>query len=755
MRGSISRKLLAVTVGVISVAVALAGGFLLRQHHRELYRGFESGKVELARAVADHSVASLVFEDSAGAGEILAKLERSEVSRAVLYDSNGDVVAAYSRLEVSVPSLGPQPAPARINRDGYLHVFEPVYHRGIQRGTLYLAASTGALTARVQDATTMIIVAALAAILAAAVLAWLLQRQITRPILQLADTMGGINDQSTLPARVSHDSGDEIGVLYGGFNGMLDRLAAREEERDRGLARLRALIAALPDPVFVVKESGGVAEVLAGPGRSAIRSLAELNGGKIDEALGVALGCRLDESLALALASGQPQRLAYEQDFPAGRRWFDAVLVPLDTEHEGRESERLVLFVPRDVTERHSLELDLRQVQKMEALGRLAGGVAHDFNNILTAIMGYGSLLVGRLDREGEPQGELMEIMKAAERAAMLTQQLLAFSRRQMVAFRHVSLNEIVRDMQRMLERIIGEDVQLHAELAHDVPDVYIDPGQLQQVILNLAVNAREAMPQGGSLSLTTQAVSQAHRRAGEPELTPGRYVLLRVSDTGVGMDESVRVRIFEPFFTTKGRKGGTGLGLAMVYGIVRQAGGDVTVTSEPGRGTTFNIFLPEAPVDTHQTGTETETPAPISRGTETVLVVEDEPQLLELTCRMLTEQGYRVLGASDARQALQTCSVHPGPIHLMVTDVVMPRMGGGELVSAAAPLRPDMKVLFMSGYTDGMAVQHGVAIGQVPFLQKPFTPIELNRRVREALGDAALQRVTPPTPMRPAPGLS
>ena len=307
-----------------------------------------------------------------------------------------------------------------------------------------------------------------------------------------------------------------------------------------------------------------------------------------------------------------------------------------------------------------------------------------------------------------------------------------------------------------MLERIIGEDVQLHADLAGDVPDVYFDPGQLQQVILNLAVNAREAMPQGGTLTLTTRAVSQSHRRAGEPELTPGRYVLLRVSDTGVGMDESVRVRIFEPFFTTKGRKGGTGLGLAMVYGIVRQAGGDVTVISEPGRGTTFNIFLPEAPSDAHRTGTETEPPAPISRGTETVLVVEDEPQLLELTCRMLTEQGYRVLGAGDARQALQTCSVHPGPIHLMVTDVVMPRMGGGELVSAAAPLRPDMKVLFMSGYTDGMAVQHGVAIGQVPFLQKPFTPNELNRRVREALGDdAALRGVTSKPPLRPAPGLS
>jgi signal transduction histidine kinase len=737
MRGSISRRLLVTTVGVISVAVALAGGFLLRQHHRELYRGFQNHIEVLARGLAEHCVAPLVFDDPPGALDMLTKLDLSnEVARAILFDRHGQPVATYPPPgSEALPRLPLPSTSAVIELDGYLHVFEPVMHLNTVQGTMYVVASTAGVRGRITEATHMVALAALAAIVAAGLLAWLLQRSITRPILQLAETMRGINDQSMLSStRVGHLSTDEIGTLYSGFNRMLDQLAARERERDRSAARLRALLAALPDPVFLLDENGRIAEALAGRGASD-KPTAELRGGEIAEAIGVGLGWRLSEGLARALETGAPQRIDYELDRPAGRRWYDAVLVPLAAQHGGRGAERLVLFVPRDVTERHSLELDLRQAQKMEALGRLAGGVAHDFNNILTAIMGYGSLLVGRFHRE-DGGGELTEIMKAAERAAALTQQLLAFSRRQMVAFRHVSLNEVVGDMQRMLERIIGEDVQLHADLARDLPLVHFDPGQLQQVILNLAVNAREAMPGGGTLTLSTRTVAQTARRAGEPELTPGRYVLLRVSDTGVGMDESVRARIFEPFFTTKGRKGGTGLGLAMVYGIVRQAGGDITVTSELQRGTTFSIYLPEAADAAEPASAETRPGPVMTRGTETVLVVEDEPQLLELACRTLSEQGYRVLTAGNARQALQLCSVHPGPIHLMVTDVVMPRMGGGELVSAARPLRPSMRVLFMSGYTDETAIQYGVAVGQVPFLQKPFTPLELNVKVREILDE-------------------
>jgi two-component system, cell cycle sensor histidine kinase and response regulator CckA len=745
MRASISLKLLAVTVGVISVAVALAGGVLLRQHHRELYRGFEDGAVVLARAMTEYAVGPLVLDDPPGAQEILAKLEKSsQISRAVLFDRRGQAMAFYQRRHTEGPLASLRTAPVREHLDDHLLVFEPVMHLGNQVGTLYLAASTVALRTRASEATTTVFLAGLIAIFGAALLGWLLQRNITRPILRLAETMRGIKGETMLPHRVEHVSGDEIGVLYSGFNRMLDDLIAREQERDRSTARLRALIAALPDPVFVLEDNARIAEVLAGRPEVLSTPALELRGHYIAEIVGSAIEGRLTEAVHTALATGIPQRFAYEIDRPAGRKWFDALVIPLAPDSGDRKRDRLVLFVPRDVTERHTLEVDLRQAQKMEALGRLAGGVAHDFNNILTAIMGYGSLLEGRLDRTMGPASELVEMMKAAERAAMLTQQLLAFSRRQVVAFRQVSLNELVGDMQRMLERIIGEDVQLVADLAPELPEVHFDPGQLQQVVLNLAVNAREAMPSGGTLTLSTRSVAQSARRAGEPELAPGRYVVLQVTDTGVGMDESVRARIFEPFFTTKGRKGGTGLGLAMVYGIVRQAGGDVTVASEPGKGTTFHIYLPEAAKGSEASEPEHRPTPIIARGSETLLVVEDEPQLLELASRMLAEHGYHVLVAADAHQALQICSVHPSPIHLMVTDVVMPKMGGPELVSAVRPMRPDMKVLYVSGYTDGTAIARGAAVGEIPFLQKPFTPLDLHSKVREALDDGPRLLVEP-----------
>jgi signal transduction histidine kinase len=734
MRVSISTKLLAITVGVVSLAVALAGGALLRQHHRELERGFEDGTLVLARAVAEHCVGPVAFEDRQGAKEILAQLERSTVvDRAILYDRHNRVLASYDRLLAAAPVLAVNTSPAVQHRGGYLHVFEPVLHDDNRLGTLYLTASSAGLRGRAWTATKMVLGVGLAAIAVAALLAWALQRTVTRPILRLAATMRGITGEAMHLARIEHRRNDEIGVLHAGFNRMLDQLAARQHERDRSDARLRALIAALPDPVFVLEEGGRIVEVLAGrPGPLPLPAT-ELQGKPISAVITPENARPIDEAVAQALSSLAPQRLAYELDLPAGKRCFDAVIVPISGGPEPTDQARYVLFVPRDITERQNLELDLRQAQKMDALGRLAGGVAHDFNNLLTAIMGYASLLSGIQESEGRSTTEVDEIIKAGKRASLLTQQLLAFSRRHMVQMKPVPLNELVRDMQRMLERIIGEDVQLVAELAPSLPPVQGDPGQLQQVVLNLAVNAREAMPNGGQLTLRTRAVALSSRRAGGPELKPGRYVLLEVTDTGVGMDESTRVRIFEPFFTTKGRSGGTGLGLAMVYGIVRQSGGDVSVSSERQRGTTFRIYLPEASATADTASVTLPASEALPRGSETVLVVEDEEQLKDLTCRMLRDQGYQVLSTIDAIQALEICGAYPGPIHLLVTDMVMPRMGGAELAEAARGLRAEMRVLYMSGYTDSATLGDD-GPEQVPFLQKPFTALELGRRVREAL---------------------
>jgi two-component system cell cycle sensor histidine kinase/response regulator CckA len=738
MRTSISGKLLVMTVGVISLAVALAGGTLLRQHHGELQRGFEDGTVVLARAIAEHCVGPIVFEDRRGAADILAKLERSNVvERAMLYDRQGNLLASYDRLKVAAPVLPVPPGPSVQHLGGYLHVFEPVVHIEGAAGMLYLTASSANLSARVWKDTLLIFLVGLGAIGVAAALAFVLQRTITGPILRLAETMRGVTEKNMLSTRIEHHRSDEIGILHAGFNRMLEQLAERQHERDRSDARLRALIAALPDPVFVLDESGRIVEVMAGrPAPLAMpTSAADLRGQRLAEVTAPENTQPFDEAVSRALTAQQPQRLAYEIELPTGKHWFDAVIVPF-AEDSNPHGPGRVLFVPRDVTERHTLELDLRQAQKMDALGRLAGGIAHDFNNLLTAIMGYASLLTRSLGRQGAAADDAEEILKASQRAALLTQQLLAFSRRQVVQMKPVALNDLVHDMQRMLERIIGEDVQLVADLDTSLPLVQSDPGQLQQVMLNLAVNARDAMPNGGTLTLRTRPIVLNQRQAGEPALRPGVYALLEVTDTGVGMDEATRVRVFEPFFTTKDRMGGTGLGLAMVYGIVRQAAGDVSVTSELGQGTTFRIFLPELPASA-LSAVEPVVPGNdvLPRGNETILVVEDQPQIKELSCRMLREQGYDVLGTTDARQALEICARHDGPIHLLVTDMVMPRMGGAELAQAARPLRPEMKVLYMSGHTDSSAVHDGPPADRVPFLQKPFTPRELGSRVREALG--------------------
>jgi two-component system, cell cycle sensor histidine kinase and response regulator CckA len=378
-------------------------------------------------------------------------------------------------------------------------------------------------------------------------------------------------------------------------------------------------------------------------------------------------------------------------------------------------------------------EEQLRHAQKMEAVGRLAGGVAHDFNNVLSIILSYAEVLLETFRPSDPVHDDIDEIRKAALRAAGLTRQLLLFSRQQVTTPKVVDLNDVLSAMSKMLQRILAEDVAFAYLPAASLGRVRVDPGHIEQVIMNLAVNARDAMPTGGKLTIETANVvlddsfAEAHLPA-----QPGRFVMLAVSDTGIGMDRATQARIFEPFFTTKPKGQGTGLGLSTVFGIVQQSGGTVFVYSEPGRGTTFKIYLPRVDAEL-ETARPPASPTTL-KGSETILLVEDEDPVRAIAGSSLRRFGYEVLMARNAGEALLLCETHPGPIHILVTDVVMPQMSGPELATRIIATRPQTKVLCMSGYTDDSIVRHGVLDTSVAYLQKPFTPQSLATKVREVL---------------------
>jgi PAS domain S-box-containing protein len=386
-----------------------------------------------------------------------------------------------------------------------------------------------------------------------------------------------------------------------------------------------------------------------------------------------------------------------------------------------------------DITDQRLLEEQFRQAQKMEAIGKLAGGVAHDFNNLLTVINGYGDLILDQLPRDDPNSALLREIVKAGDQAASLTRQLLAFSRKQIVAPRVLDLGEVLTDAEQMLRRVIGEDIQLRVDNDPALLPVKADAGQLDQVLLNLAVNARDAMPKGGTLSVATQNVWLDETfTALHPGARVGPHVLLSVSDSGIGMDPVTKARIFEPFFTTKGDKG-TGIGLATVYGIVKQGDGYVEVESEPGCGATFKLYFP-AIEETPASGKSHRGLHPMPRGDATILLVEDEEGVRALSRHVLKNCGYNVLEASDGVEALRVAGRHAGPIHLVVTDVVMPELSGREMADQLLRLHPEIRVLFLSGYTDDAVIRHGVREAETNFLQKPFSHDALAQKVREVL---------------------
>ncbi len=436
------------------------------------------------------------------------------------------------------------------------------------------------------------------------------------------------------------------------------------------------------------------------------------------------------------------------QGLPADWLRNDRTVVSVRLSGRAFRDERNTIFFElfaEDITERRALEQQLRQAQKIEAVGRLAGGIAHDFNNLLMVISGYSEFLLERVGSDPEVRAHAQEIANAAGRATSLTRQLLAFSRKQMLAPKIVDLNSVVTENVKMLTRLIGEDIDLVMVPGTDIGAVKADPGQIEQVIMNLAVNARDAMPHGGKLTIETANVTlDANYARFHAPVKPGDYVMLAISDTGVGMDADTQAHIFEPFYTTKGLKG-TGLGLSTVYGIVKQSEGYIWLYSEAGKGTSFKIYLPrfsatgEALATQPALAAEADQPSP---GHETILLVEDEENLRRLARQYLENQGYNVIDAPDGSNAIQISLAHKGPIHLLLTDVIMPGMNGRELANKVSPTRPEMRVLYMSGYTENHIGHNGTLDEGITLLQKPFTLPALKAKVREMLDTPLPQEI-------------
>jgi len=514
----------------------------------------------------------------------------------------------------------------------------------------------------------------------------------------------------------------------------LVRDITQRKEAERALVEsyslLNAVVEGTPAAVFVKDMAGRYLMINSIGARSFGLTIDEITGKDDHDLFPPGIADEIIEHDRRVLRSGEPQTLEETATLRGASRVF------LTSRGVYRDAQgRIIGLVgfSRDITELKRLEQQFRQAQKMEAVGQLAGGIAHDFNNLLTAIIGFGEMAFNGLD-PADPNRELLsEIRRAGQRAANLTRQLLAFSRKQVLRPEVVSLNALLCDVIKLLQRLISEDIEIILSADERLGLTRIDTGQFEQSVINLAVNARDAMPQGGRLVIETRNVEidEAYASAHE-EVAPGSYVMVAVSDTGHGMDEDTRGRIFEPFFTTKAVGEGTGLGLAMVYGFVKQSGGHVEASSEPDRGTTFKIFLPRV-FDAEVTAAPADESMPIPKGHETVLLVEDEEVVRNLSRRVLQSAGYTVLVARHGSEAILLASQHEGPIHLLATDLVMPRMSGLEVASQLSPARPDMRILLMSGYPNEAVLRHGVPPG-ARLLQKPFNAIALARAVRQVL---------------------
>jgi PAS domain S-box-containing protein len=755
-------------VGTLLVVAAVMSALVLIVQDRQreaIIREVQTRGDALARDLAAVSTGPLVLYNYTELEQHVARLAaETDVAYAMILDRDGRVAAHNHRPDIvgtllsggtldRILSTDATVAQELHGTDGEaLYDFAVPIRVDAQRwGTARVGLSRRRMEADIAATRRHLVLLAVLVLAGAGLASALVARRIASPVRQLAAGAVAIS-RGELVQRVEPTTSDEIGQLATAFNDMASQLheqrstlleqrtaleAAHGELRRRfaELSDLKSYTDHILDSLLngiVTLDLDGRVVTLNGPAQSLLGcpAVEAARGRHVTEVLAHAPELVAIVQVAIQRRTSRTGTVT----MPARTGGVVPVEVTTATLKGGEGQDLGVIVVARGLTTVRALEAQLRHAQKMEAVGRLAGGVAHDFNNLLTVITGRSQLLLLKLPPESPLRRDVELVEETAHRASALTRQLLAFSRKQMVQPRVVDLNEVVRSMDTMLSRLIGEDISLATLLDPAAGCVRADPAQLEQMIVNLAVNARDAMPLGGRLTLETSFIrldeSLARQHVG---LQAGPHVRLVVRDTGIGMDGLTKVHLFEPFFTTKGPGKGTGLGLATVYGIVTQSGGAIHVESEPGQGATFTIDLPrvDAPVDLR---TDAAVPDAAPHGSETVLLVEDEPEVRGLARDILHQQGYTVLEAADSDQALEIGREHRGPIHLLVTDVVMPQMGGRELADRLTGRRPETRVLYVSGYTDDAILRKGVSETGTAFLPKPFTASALAHKVRQVL---------------------
>jgi two-component system, cell cycle sensor histidine kinase and response regulator CckA len=649
--------------------------------------------------------------------------------------------------DFSGPMAGPPRATARLG-EALRYVANDTAYVGVMRaipGTPWLLTTQTAQRAALAPARQLLVemfwIGAVV-LLIAALLVWALAYRMTKPLAELTQAAEEMA-RGEFHRRVSSTRTDELGSLAHSFNAMADWVQdatgslAEQAERLRSSERhFRALIEHASDMICVLDLEGRQRYASPAHERFIGFTSAELEGVLAFDYVhpdDVPLTLKTFQAVCARPGERFAVRFRYRHKNGTWRNFSSIATNLLDD-----PDVRGIVVNSYDVTEQAELEAQLLQSQKMEAVGQLAGGVAHDFNNLLTVITSYSGILLEELPADAKMREEISEISRAADRAASLVGQLLAFSRQQVLRPQVLDLNDVIGGITRMLERVLPEHVRLDTALAPELGHVNADPGQVEQVLVNLVVNARDAMPDGGTITIASADTELGHDYARQrPDVVPGRYVMLAVSDTGIGMDASTHSRIFDPFFTTKDVGKGTGLGLAMVYGIVRQSGGHIEVTTEPGRGSTFRVYLPrvaEADVDA---GTR-QLVAGISRGRGSILLVEDEVAVRQVARRVLESAGYEVHEAGSGTEALEAWKRNGGAFELLLTDMVMPEMGGRELADRLRRECDQLRVVFMSGYTEDALLREGGGAepGQA-FVQKPFTPKTLTDAIRGALQPA------------------